>query len=180
MTGVQTCALPISSGTGDISAPVNLAAGGTAGFTATGTVLTGATVVVNTATVSGSETDPNPANNSASATTTVRSGKGELTQGTDAVHDLAAQPGPLADLDVFLISQKPYSSYEVMVDATSGDIGAGAGPLLRRIGPDGITVLQSSVAIGTGPSRSLRWRSEERRVGKECYALCRSRWSPYH
>ena len=26
---------------------------------------------------------------------------------------------------------------------------------------------------------SLR-RSEERRVGKECCALCRSRWSPYH
>ena len=23
-------------------------------------------------------------------------------------------------------------------------------------------------------------RSEERRVGNECYALCRSRWSPYH
>ena len=22
--------------------------------------------------------------------------------------------------------------------------------------------------------------SEERRVGKECRALCRSRWSPYH
>ena len=33
---------------------------------------------------------------------------------------------------------------------------------------------------GTVPPRSLagelRWRSEERRVGKEC----RSRWSPYH
>ena len=26
----------------------------------------------------------------------------------------------------------------------------------------------------------LRGRSEERRVGKECRALCRSRWSPYH
>ena len=25
-----------------------------------------------------------------------------------------------------------------------------------------------------------QWGSEERRVGKECYALCRSRWSPYH
>src|SRR2546426_5855577 len=25
-------------------------------------------------------------------------------------------------------------------------------------------------------SRSIQWRSEERRVGKEC----RSRWSPYH
>ena len=26
----------------------------------------------------------------------------------------------------------------------------------------------------------LLWRSEERRVGKECLRLCRSRWSPYH
>ena len=24
------------------------------------------------------------------------------------------------------------------------------------------------------------YRSEERRVGKECVSLCRSRWSPYH
>ena len=23
-------------------------------------------------------------------------------------------------------------------------------------------------------------RSEERRVGKECQSVCRSRWSPYH
>ena len=27
---------------------------------------------------------------------------------------------------------------------------------------------------------SLVARSEERRVGKECRRLCRSRWSPYH
>ena len=26
----------------------------------------------------------------------------------------------------------------------------------------------------------IRWRSEERRVGKECLHQCRSRWSPYH
>src|SRR3546814_14956322 len=24
------------------------------------------------------------------------------------------------------------------------------------------------------------WRSEERRVGKECVSTCKSRWSPYH
>src|SRR3546814_11296601 len=24
------------------------------------------------------------------------------------------------------------------------------------------------------------WRSEERRVGKECVSTCRSRWLPYH
>ena len=29
-------------------------------------------------------------------------------------------------------------------------------------------------------SIAARMRSEERRVGKECRALCRSRWSPYH
>ena len=28
--------------------------------------------------------------------------------------------------------------------------------------------------------RRLAARSEERRVGKECTVLCRSRWSPYH
>ena len=31
-----------------------------------------------------------------------------------------------------------------------------------------------------GMLRRLEIRSEERRVGKECRALCRSRWSPYH
>ena len=31
------------------------------------------------------------------------------------------------------------------------------------------------VGVGVGVGRS-----EERRVGKECLRLCRSRWSPYH
>ena len=31
-----------------------------------------------------------------------------------------------------------------------------------------------------GPSLRLSYRSEERRVGKECRLTCRSRWSPYH
>ena len=28
--------------------------------------------------------------------------------------------------------------------------------------------------------RRVENRSEERRVGKECQSVCRSRWSPYH
>ena len=28
--------------------------------------------------------------------------------------------------------------------------------------------------------RNTPTRSEERRVGKECHVVCRSRWSPYH
>ena len=31
-----------------------------------------------------------------------------------------------------------------------------------------------------GASDPKGGRSEERRVGKECLSLCRSRWSPYH
>src|SRR3546814_12960434 len=32
-----------------------------------------------------------------------------------------------------------------------------------------------------GERRTItQYRSEERRVGKECVSTCRSRWSPYH
>src|SRR3546814_1679369 len=31
-----------------------------------------------------------------------------------------------------------------------------------------------------GNPRHIEFRSEERRVGKECVSTCRSRWSPYH
>ena len=37
------------------------------------------------------------------------------------------------------------------------------------------------VLSGRGGLAAVLWkRSEERRVGKECLAVCRSRWSPYH
>ena len=39
------------------------------------------------------------------------------------------------------------------------------------------SLTQESSVIVTG---RVRRRSEERRVGKECIAVCRSRWSPYH
>ena len=49
-------------------------------------------------------------------------------------------------------------------------------------------VFPAAITLGTyGAARKrddkvLRFfsRSEERRVGKECLRLCRSRWSPYH
>ena len=34
--------------------------------------------------------------------------------------------------------------------------------------------------IADTPAKLIYLRSEERRVGKECPSLCRSRWSPYH
>ena len=43
--------------------------------------------------------------------------------------------------------------------------------------PDFAIPLARAVAIGEVKRGS---RSEERRVGKECQSVCRSRWSPYH
>ena len=79
----------------------------------------------------------------------------ELLHGSDQLHDLGALPGPAPDQDWFRLSQKSYSSYEVVAEATSGDIGATLN--LQRIAADGSTILQSSVAVGVGYSRSLRW-----------------------
>ena len=79
----------------------------------------------------------------------------ELLHGSDQLHDLGALPGPLSDQDWFRLSQKSYSSYEAVADSTSGDIGATLN--LERIASDGTTVAQSSVAVGVGYSRSLRW-----------------------
>ena len=45
---------------------------------------------------------------------------------------------------------------------------------------------QFASIAGVGPingpiqAAMFGWRSEERRVGKECRIGCRSRWSPYH
>ena len=40
-------------------------------------------------------------------------------------------------------------------------------------------VREADEALLIGPDPDAA-RSEERRVGKECPVLCRSRWSPYH
>jgi uncharacterized repeat protein (TIGR01451 family) len=142
-----TCDLATLAASGNATVSINTV------VTATGGML------VNTASVSATEPDPDPGNNTASAATFVGLTAGELAHATMAALDLAAQPGPAPNEDVFRINQKPYSSYEVVVDATSGDIGTGAGPSLQRIAADGTTVVQDSVAVGTGSSRSLRWRN---------------------
>ena len=44
----------------------------------------------------------------------------------------------------------------------------------------GLVVLGGGARLSVRVPLLLIWRSEERRVGKECLRLCRSRWSPYH
>ena len=50
-------------------------------------------------------------------------------------------------------------------------------PFIRRALPAFVEVLTRPTESGR---RNEVARSEERRVGKECYQPCRSRWSPYH
>jgi branched-chain amino acid transport system ATP-binding protein len=51
------------------------------------------------------------------------------------------------------------------------------GKLTAIVGANGAgkTTTLRAIAGSIAPSRS-----EERRVGKECWHVCRSRWSPYH
>jgi photosystem II stability/assembly factor-like uncharacterized protein len=78
-----------------------------------------------------------------------------LLRGSQVTSDLAAT-GPSPDLELFHLAQLPRSSYEVVVDAASGDVQ----PLdLDRVGADGTTVIQSAAAVGTGGAWSLRWEN---------------------
>jgi hypothetical protein len=85
----------------------------------------------------------------------------ELSHGFELLEDLdsatTGAEGGNIDTDVYRISQKPFSSYEAVVDSTSGDIG----PTLAvdRIDFATSAVIQSSVPVGVGFTRSLRWQN---------------------
>ena len=69
-----------------------------------------------------------------------------------------------------------------------GDVGHLAALPTHPIRPDAATAVHVSVGapvrrvdiVFVAPADQRHVRSEERRVGKECTATCRSRWSPYH
>ena len=81
-----------------------------------------------------------------------------------------------------------------MPGSVMGDLDKRAGDFVRSGGRSGSSaatmfgagakgLMERAKKVGKWSDPSLRQklvRSEERRVGKECCALCRSRWSPYH
>jgi hypothetical protein len=67
---------------------------------------------------------------------------------------LAVNAGPAADVDDFRFAQAPFQSYEVVLDAVSGD----AVPVVLERRDAAGSVVQSGTAVGTGTARSLRWR----------------------
>src|SRR3546814_11610335 len=75
---------------------------------------------------------------------------------------LVGAPGLLLALVVLLFLREPRHRRAAEAPATPARLPAGAA--MREI-------------FG---SRAFVYRSEERRVGKECVSTCRSRWSPSH
>ena len=56
--------------------------------------------------------------------------------------------------------------------------GVGSADFIASLDP-GVATYVDGVYLGRTTGGALD-RSEERRVGKECLSVCRSRWSPYH
>ena len=101
----------------------------------------------------------------------------DLVHGTSRVEDLSSPPPN--GVDWFLLRQPPRSSWEVLVDGVTGDVGSASGPALDRVAGDGATVLQSGVTAGAGSSKSLRVRNDGAaaiadyvRVTGDCGAAC--------
>jgi hypothetical protein len=99
----------------------------------------------------------------------------ELIHRSEQLHDLAAPTGQ-ADVDWYRISERPFKSYEVVVDQTSGDIGP---IVMDLIESDGATVVMSSQPVSSlGLSRTLRWEWEfvpgQTPVAHERYVRVRS------
>src|SRR3546814_11417424 len=80
-----------------------------------------------------------------------------------------------------------HMAWEISFFADSARGGSPTSPLVIVDAASGTILKQldalKNAEIGTGPGgneKTGQYRSEERRVGKECVSKCRSRWSPYH
>jgi hypothetical protein len=79
-----------------------------------------------------------------------------LTHGSEQIHDLGAEAG-VADQDWYILNSAGRSSYEVLIDGTTGDMNLTTGDV-ARIASGGTTVLQNSVGLA-GYSAALRWQN---------------------
>jgi hypothetical protein len=81
-------------------------------------------------------------------------GRRELGHGSDLRDDASAATGT-PGTDAFRIAQAPRSSYEIVLDAASGDLS----PVLERLAADQATLLQAGAPVGTGGALALRWEN---------------------
>jgi hypothetical protein len=105
-------------------------------------------------------------------------GGSELVHGSDEWRAL-----PADGVDRLAISQRAYSSYEVVIESPTGSMASPtAGPFVERVNCGTASLAQSSDPIGSGFARSLRWTNEQPtsindqlvRVTGQCAPTCGS------
>src|SRR3546814_16687060 len=104
--------------------------------------------------------------------------------------DIAATAAVSGDDLLRSIPQMSDQSFNSSNGQTSSNFARGdVGSIdLRGLGVGNTLVLLNGRRLVQHPSSQastslepvITYRSEERRVGKECVSTCRSRWSPYH
>ena len=181
-SGVPPTATPTATATRTATATATPTATRTATATPTATATVTATPTATPTTAPATATPTATPTPTATATPTVTAtptgptptatpARIELTHGFRQTVDFVSAGGTAAR--AYRIFQKPHSSYEVVVDSTSGDVGTGLG--LDRLASDGATVLQSSVPVSSvGFSRSLRWMNSTASAVVDQYVRVRS------
>jgi hypothetical protein len=80
-----------------------------------------------------------------------------LFHGSEQTHDLGVQIGFVPDQDWYLVSLRPFSSYQFVLDAFTGDLDLTSGGLQRL---NGTQVLQQSAdVLEAGGVLSMSWRT---------------------
>lgn len=86
---------------------------------------------------------------------TAGSTQNDLVHGGDQIHDLGdLVAGTTADQDWYRVGESANSSYQAVVDGTTGDLG---GVTITRTDATGATTVQTGAPIGVGYSQSLSW-----------------------
>ena len=158
----QAVTVAYATANGTATAPADYTAtAGTLTFTAGQTTRTVPVPVVGDATVEADEaftftlTSPSGATlGDAQAVGTISDDDAPPLSGLELGHGAALRGDLAGGPDRYRLAQAPRTSYEIVVDAGSGDAGD---VVLERMAADQVAVLQSGVAVGTGPSRVLRF-----------------------
>jgi hypothetical protein len=79
-----------------------------------------------------------------------------LLHGSEQTHDLGAQIGFVPDQDWYLVSVRPFSSYQFVVDALTGDLDLTANGVVRLDASEAL--LQGADVLEAGGVLSLSWR----------------------
>ncbi len=157
----QAVTVSFATANGTATAPADyLAASGALTFTVGALTRTVAVTVNGDTTVEADETFAVGLTNVSGATLADGTGEGTIAdddapplQGLELSHGISLTRA-LTAAHVYRLAQAPRASYEVMVDAASGDVSP---VVLERLAADQSTVLQTGSAVGTGTGRSLRW-----------------------